>query len=236
MAIPAEQQQHRDDFGKAICAWMRICNFSQQTIHNMALCLKTEGPWGSQVSLVQRGKHDPKAQFWVAWGVLNKAIEAGDKSVFGSKHLYAEDGKALIRNPESASRQIQERLSYAKPFLTEHDKPATAADFFAIFIGELKPSAIYEQPIQLSDSDAEQLTQQYRDAFRKLAVSEMITPKEAWANIEPVCRELNMKTAQIQHFREVLIGLAEYTADQLNELSTNPAEKPAPGKALDMAS
>ncbi len=154
---------------------MRMCNFSQQTIHNMALCLGTEGPWNSQVSLVQRGKHDPKAQFWVAWGALNKAIEAGDKSVFTSKHLYDEDNKELVKSPESASRQILDKLDNAMPFLTEHDQPATASDFFSMFIGELKPSALYEQPIKVSDTDAEKLNQQYRDAFRKLAVAEMIS-------------------------------------------------------------
>ena len=212
---------------------MRMCNFSQQTIHNMALCLNTEGPWNSQVSLVCRGKHDPKAQFWVAWGVVNKAIESGDKSLFAPKHLYAKDGKELIKNPESASRQILDKLENAMPFLTEHDQPATASDLYSMFIGELQPAAIYTQPIAISDADAEKLTQQYRDAFRKLAISEMISTKEVWQKIEPACHELGMKLAQIKHFQEVLIGLADYTKDELMDLSTIANDKPLPSKALD---
>ena len=216
MAIPAKQLEHRMAFGRAVSAWMRMNNFSQQTLHDFAVAAETSGPWNSQMSLCQRGKLDAKPQFFVSFGELNHRISEGE-------HACVTD------------RRLKDKIKEAMPLLTEHDQPATAADLFAMFIGSMQPAAIYAQPIAISDADAESLTQQYRDAFRKAAVEEMISPKEVWQMIEPACKQLGMKAAQISHFREVLVGLADYSADELTELSTSPTEKPAPGKALDMA-
>ena len=217
MAIPADQQEHRIAFGKAVTAWMRMNSFSQQTIHDWATAAETTGPWNSQVSLAQRGKLDAKPQLFVAFGQLNQDLANG-------KLKYVTD------------RKLKDKLTEAMPFLTEHDEPATASDLFSMFIGELKPAAIYNQPIAIDQSTADKLTQKYRDQFRKMALEEMISPKEAWQLIEPHCKKLGMKAAQVKHFREVLVGFAEYTAEELTELSTTPAEAPSPGKALDMAS
>ena len=216
MAIPAEQLQHRIAFGKAVTAWMRMNGWSQQTIHDWASAASTEGPWNSQVSLLQRGKLDPKPQFWVAFGRLNQDLANG-------KLKYVTD------------RKLKDKLKEAMPLLTEHDEAATASDLFSMFIAELQPAAIYNQPIAIDQGTADKLTQKYRDQFRKMALEEMISPKEAWGLIEPHCKKLGMKAAQIKHFREVLVGFADYTAEELTELSTTPAEDPAPGKALDMA-
>ena len=169
----------------------------------------------------------------MSWGVLNKAIESGDKSLFAPKHLYDQDGKPLIKNPESASRQLIDRLENAMPFLTEHDKPATASDFYSMFIGELKASSIYEQPISLSDIDAERLTQSYREKFRQIALDQMISPKEVWQNLEPRCRDLGMDSSQVKHFQEILVGMADYTGDELTALTISAADKPIPSKVLD---
>ena len=66
--IPTEQQAHRIAFGKSITAWMRLNGWSQQTMHDAAKAWELQGPYGSQISLLQRGKHDPKPQFWVSLG------------------------------------------------------------------------------------------------------------------------------------------------------------------------
>ena len=177
MAVPADQLAHRIAFGKAISAWMRINNFSQQSIHDWASAAGTAGPWNSSTSLLQAkcGKLDPKPQFFVAFGQLNQ-------------DLASENLKYIT------DRKLKDRVTAAKPFLTEHEKPATATDFYSMFIGELQPAAIYSQPIALSDADAEKLTQQYRDAFRKAALHEMISPKELWAQLDPLAKDLGMTT------------------------------------------
>ena len=213
MAVPADQLAHRIAFGKAVSAWMRINNFSQQAIHDWAAAAETAGPWNSSVSLLQRGKLDPKPQFFVAFGTLNKHLAEGT-------YKYVTD------------RKLKDRLAQAMPFLTEHDKPATATDFYSMFIGELQPAAIYTQPIALSDSDAEQLTQRYRDAFRKAAMEEMISPKELWQQLEPKAKDMGMATAQVKHLQAVLVGFEEYTADELNELTRDPSKGPLPSELL----
>ena len=111
------------------------------------------------------------------------------------------------------------------PFLTEHDKPATATDFYSMFIGELQPAAIYTQPIAFSDNDAEQLTQRYRDAFRKAAMDEMISPKELWQQLEPKAKDMGMTTAQVKHLQAVLVGFEDYTAKELNELTRDTVSR-----------
>ena len=216
MGVPTEQQSHRDRLGKAVSAWMRLNSFSQQTIHDWATAAGTTGPWNSSVSLLQRGRLDPKGMFWVAFGQLNKDLAAGNLK-------YVTD------------RKLKDKLKDAMPFLTERDEPATATDFYSMFIGELQPAAIYLQPIAISEEDAEKLTLKYRDAFRSLAMDQMVTPKEAWATVEPHCQTLAMTAKQIIKMREVLIGMSDYSADDLTELSNAAGVEPAPGKALDMA-
>ena len=213
MAVPADQLAHRVAFGKAVSAWMRINNFSQQLIHDWASAAGTAGPWNSSTSLLQRGKLDPKPQFFVAFGQLNQDLANGNLK-------YVTD------------RKLKDRLAEAMPFLTEHDKPATATDFYSMFIGELQPAAIYTQPVALSDSDAEQLTQRYRDAFRKAAMDEMISPKELWQQLEPKARDMGMATAQVKHLQAILVGFEEYTADELNELTRDPSKGPLPSELL----
>ena len=213
MAVPADQLAHRIAFGKAVSAWMRINNFSQQLIHDWASAAGTAGPWNSSTSLLQRGKLDPKPQFFVAFGQLNQDLANGNLK-------YVTD------------RKLKDRLAEAVPFLTEHDKPATATDFYSMFIGELQPAAIYTQPVALSDSDAEQLTQRYRDAFRKAAMDEMISPKELWQQLEPKAKDMGMATAQVKHLQAVLVGFEEYTADELNELTRDPSKGPLPSELL----
>ena len=216
MGIPTEQQAHRERLGKAVTAWMRLNGFSQQTIHDWATAAGTAGPWNSSVSLLQRGLLDCKGQFWVAFGQLNKDLAEGNL-----KYVTA--------------RKLKDKLADAMPFLTERDEPATATDFYSMFIGELQPAAIYLQPIAISNEDAEKLTTRYRETFRSLAMDQMITPKEAWSAVEPHCQTLAMTARQITKMREVLIGVSDYSADDLAELSSGAGEEPAPGKALDMA-
>ena len=71
-----------------------------------------------------------------------------------------------------------------------------------------------------------------RDAFRKAALDEMISPKELWAQLEPLARDLGMTTAQAKHLQAVLIGLDDYTADQLMELTRDMTSGPLPSQLL----
>ena len=195
---------------------MRLNNFSQQNIHDWAVAAGTAGPWNSSISLAQRGKLDPKAGFWEAFGQLNRHLAEG-------QYQYVTD------------RRLKDKLIEAQPLLTHDDRPATATDLFSMFIGEQPTAELYSQPVALTDADAAKLTEQYQTRFRKLAVDLMIPPKEAWERVEPHCKKLGMSAKQIQLMREVLIGIAEYTAADLNDLTCGAGQDPLPGKALHMA-
>ena len=54
---------------------MRKNGFSQQSPHDWAKANDHQGPWNSQMSMLQRGMLDPKATFWVSLGAWNWAIQ-----------------------------------------------------------------------------------------------------------------------------------------------------------------
>lgn len=231
MAIPSNQQSHRDALGKAFTVWMNLCDFSQQTIHNMALCLGTEGPWNSQISLFQRAKLDMKTQFWVSLGTLNQAIESGDKSLFGPKHLYSKDGQPLIKNPESASRAIIDKLENAMPFYTADDQVAKASDFFAMFVGEQELNEAYTSQKVYSATEATEINEMCRKGFRKIAEDQMMNGREAWEKLRPLCTGMGPK--QLDKFRSVLSGWEDWTVDEVNELTPPGGALGLPAQALD---
>ena len=216
MAIPADQLEHRKRLGKAVSAWMRLNGFSQQTIHDWASAAGTNGPWNSSVSLLQRGKLDCKGQFWVAFGQLNNDLAEGNLK-------YVTD------------RKLKDKLKEATPFLTAAGHPATATDFFSMFIGEDMPNDLYEKPSELTEDDAARYTSKYREQFRNMAIDQMLPPRDLWQAIEPHCKKLGMTANQINLMRGVLVEIAEYTPDDLMELTMGRDEEPLPGKALDMA-
>ena len=192
---------------------MRLSNLSQQNVHDFATYLGTEGPWNSQISLLQRGKHDPKAQFWVSFGALNKAL--------------ADDELLIVTDI-----RLREKLKEAMPLLTEDGSVATASQLFAMFIGEHKASSLYAMPIQLSDEEAAQASQDYRERFRKAVISSMTSPREVWDQMQPHCIELGMTSTQANRFREVLVGLGDYTGEELTELTRTAADEPIPSQVL----
>ena len=108
MAIPPDQQAHRDALGKAVTVWMKRNGWSQQTFHDWATAAGSEGPWNSQMSLYSRGRLDPKSQFWVSIGRFNAAVASQDF-------------------PCVTNRNLRDRLTDAQPFLNAHGAPASAA-------------------------------------------------------------------------------------------------------------
>jgi hypothetical protein len=212
--IPAEYQAYRNDLGKAIARWMKSNSWSQQTFHDWAVAAGSEGPWNSQVSLWQRGKLDPKSHFWVGVGRFNAAVAAQDF-------------------PYATSRSLRDRLTNAEPFLTADGRQASAADFFAMFIGEQPINDCYLTPEPepvLTDADGKALSELCRDAFRRTATSQMFSPKEAWDSLAPHCS--TMSSEEIARFREVLAGWSDWSGEEATALSA-PGQRSKPARALD---
>ena len=194
--IPAEQQQHRDALGRAITVWMRKNGWSQQTFHDWAKAAGSEGPWNSQISLLQRGKHDPKALFWVGMGAFNSAI-------------------AEQQFPPEAARALKDRLAGAEPFLLDNGTPATAADFFGLFIGEIPISDAYASTVFFTSDEAKVISAQIRNAYRTQALERMVPPAEAWETLLPYMDDLS--AARLEQLRSVLSGWSEFDAADLQD-------------------
>lgn len=213
-SIPAEQQKHRDALGRAITIWMRKNGWSQQTFHDTAKLMGTEGPWNSQISLCQRGRLDSKALFWVGLGAFNA--------------LVAE--QAI---PKEASRALRDRLSGSEPFLLDRGTPAKAADFFAMFIGEAPIPEAYGASYlpNYTEDDAAGISQMCRDAFRRIATDNLQTPKEAWDDLKPHCAGL-LSISEITRLREVLSGWGDWTVEEVIAQSV-PGQLGRPAQALE---
>jgi hypothetical protein len=212
--IPAEQQLNRDAFGKAFTVWMKRNGWSQQTFHDFSLAIgNVGGVWNSQASLLARGKLDCKPQFWVALGRLNAAVAAQDFSAV-------------------TARGLRDRLKTAEPFITADGRPATASDFFSLFIGEAPIADEYLAPEPepvLTDGDAKGLSEMCREAFRRIATDQMLNPKEAWEGLKPFCSMLT--ATELDRFREVLAGWSDWSGDEATALSV-PGELDRPTQAL----
>jgi hypothetical protein len=194
--IPAEQQQHRDALGRAITVWMRKNGWSQQTLHDWAKAAGSEGPWNSQISLLQRGKHDPKSLFWVGMGSFNAAV-------------------AEQQFPAPASRALKDRLLGSEPFLLDDGTPASATDFFGLFIGEIPIPQAYAATVVFTNDEAKVLSAQIRNAYRAQALERMAPPAEAWDTLLPYMEGLS--ATRLEQLRSVLSGWSEFDAGDLQD-------------------
>ena len=205
----------RTALGQAYKRWMRVHNLSQQVPHDWAKAVGSEGPWNSQVSLFTQSpcKLDPKAGFWVALGRFNAAIAAQEFTGV-------------------TSRTLLDKLKAAKPFTHDDGELVTACDFFGMFIGEVPIPAAYAVTKRVyTENDVAGINEMCRVAFRKVAEDQLLSPKEAWDKLKPLCT--GMKAAQIDKFRSVLSGWEEWTLDEIIELTPDGDALGLPAQALD---
>lgn len=206
----------RRSFGLAYKAWMHKHSISQQMPHDWALATGSEGPWNSQMSLLttdnDEKRLDPKSQFWTGLGAFNAAIESG-------------------KIPGDLKRRTFDALKDAMPFVTADDRIATSTDFFSMFIGEQEINAQYVAVRVYTADDIPGITQMCRDAFRRIAEDQMISPKEAWDKLKPLCEGMN--ATQIDKFRSVLSGWDEWSIEEITALTPVGDALGLPAQALD---
>lgn len=197
--ISPEQQAHRDAFGRALSVWMKQQGWSQQIPHDWGVAQAGEhgsssGPHNSQISLTQRGKHDPKPQFFVSLGAFNAAVAAQD---LGS----------------ITARSLMDRLKGAEPFFMEDGTAARACDFFAMFVGDAPIPKRYDATErQLTQQEVATINEQLRSDFRDGAKARNLTPAEAWPLL---WKSLSLPTRIRPKLKEVLSGWSEFTAQEL---------------------
>lgn len=203
--IPPDQLEIREQLGKAVGSWMRRNKWSQQVFHDWALAVGSEGPWNSQISLLLRGKHDPKALFWLAMGRFNEAVAGGDLRQVKDQKLKA-------------------RILDADPFLTSLGEPATATDFFGMFVGQADIPQDYLIAAELTDEECKDIGEKARKLFRSYAEDQLITPKEAWESLSKVCSAEGITGAQAKTFQRVLGGWADWTPDDIGAMRIDPID------------
>ena len=197
VAIPPEQQAHREALGRAITIWFRQNDWSQQTPHEWALAAGADGPWNSQVSLCTRGLHDPKAAFWVALARFNRAVADQDL-------------------PPKLKARIRDQLRDAKPFTLNDGSVAAAADLFGMFIGELPIPDAYARALVFTAAQAKEISEQHQAAFRAQAKAHMLSPADAWRELQPLLGDLT--PPQQEALRDVLSGWETWQPEQLADV------------------
>ena len=216
----------RTALGQAYKRWMRLNNFSQQVGHDLSKAaqdagLTPEGSpplaiWNSQCSLFTQSpkcRLDPKAGFFQSLGTFNAAIAA----------------QAF---PPGLSRALLDKLKAASPMLDDNGKVIDATGFFGMFIGELPIPAAYAVTKRIyTEGDVPGINEMCREGFRRIATDQLLSPKEAWDKLKPLCA--GMKAAQIDKFRSVLSGWEEWTLDEIIELTPDGDALGLPAQALD---
>ena len=131
----------KQTFGSAIARWFRQNDWPQKICERWSECdgRGIKGPWASQISQVVHGRLDPRTIFFDALGDFNHAVAEQD-----------------LTRIQQVDQELYERLAAGKPFLLDDRQPATATDFFSMFVGEMLVPDFYRGN-EFTDADVEAL-------------------------------------------------------------------------------
>jgi len=192
----ANQQSHREAFGKAITLWMKLNGWSQQVTDDFGKAVGQPGPHNSQISQLQNAKLNPKSEFWVCLGAFNQAVAAQDLK-------------------EIKTRALMDRLKGADAFLLDDGTPARGTDFFSMFIGEMPIPAPYRHAA--APASQEQVTKandQLRKHFLAGAWARELEPDVA---MKQLWKTISLPTKERPRLKKVLAGWDEYSAAELED-------------------
>ena len=163
-----QEEDPSTTFGKGHSGWRNNFAFlSIQNIHDTNQARNAKGPHNSQVNLLEKGKLDPKKQFWYSLEEMNKEI-ANEK-----KFLY-------IKNIT-----LRERLINAKPFLTHDGRVANRGDFVLMFLGMQPIREEYlKVKVKLTNEFLNTFANSLKENFEAIALDEVISTKDAWKKLK----------------------------------------------------
>jgi len=192
----------RIKFGKVMKIWFSRNDWPQDVPHKLSSFIPTGGPWNSQISTAMSAKLDPKVGFFLACGEFNRVI-------------------AEQKFPGITDTRLISMITGATPLIGDDGQVFKATDFFALYTGILDVPIGYQLPQlpELTDLEAKRVCEKLRETFVGIARRNMFTSMEAWKNMEPALGSLT--EAQKSHFRDVLSGWADYTAEELNAMPAN---------------
>jgi len=163
MSTPYKFIQTRADFGKAILTCFKKNDWPQSITESVAKEIGIEGgPWASQVSTAINGKLDPKPAFFIAFGIFNAYIHAGDFSKIKDINL-------------------RDKLKGSKAFTHNNGRPFDGADFFKLFTGLIEvPKKYKTNRYEFNDKDLKEYQKAMIEHTMKIKRQEMLKPKEFW--------------------------------------------------------
>ena len=163
MSTPYKFIQTRADFGKAILTWFKKNDWPQSITESVAKEIGIEGgPWASQVSTAINGKLDPKPAFFIAFGMFDAYIHAGDFSKIKDINL-------------------RDKLKGSKAFTHNNGRPFDGADFFKLFTGLIEvPKKYKTEGNEFNDANLREYQKLMIEHTVKIKRQEMLKPKEFW--------------------------------------------------------
>ena len=200
MSTPYKFIQVRADFGQYILTWFKRNEWAQGITEQVAKEIGIEGgPWASQVSTAINGKLDPKAAFFIAFGMFNIYIHAGDFS-------------------KIKDQSLKEKLKGSKAFTHNNGRPFDGADFFRLFTGLIEVPKKYKQAEgKITDKEIKEYSDLMRKHFLKIKRTEMLSPKETWDLFMKQPYTKTMREDDIEYLNDVLRDDADLTYDFLLE-------------------
>ena len=168
MSTRLEETPEREIFGKVIKRWFTQNSWPQAVPERWAKQVGSPGPWASQMSqCMNKGQIDPKPAFFVAMGNFNAAVVERDWRPF------AED------------RWVVDHLKDATPLCHDNGVPFDGADFFRLYVGQLKPpSSMGSFSLdEFSDLGAEEFSIAAAATFQQLAREEMLSARDLWQRL-----------------------------------------------------
>ena len=179
--------------GSALKAHRKSYGLSQTDFDRWAKETKSKGPYGSQISMAERGKLIPQPQFFCSLADFYMA-------------LHKQSFKGL-------SKDLAERLSNAGPFLNHKGKPASAEDLFSMYVGHQPISDRYApQGNDMQQAEVDAIGRLIVRLFEGHCDAMGLTRADGFSSL--MSYYPNAKPADSVRSQGVLTGMAPYTLDE----------------------
>ena len=183
--------------GLALRTHRKTYGLSQTDFDKWAKETQSKGPYGSQISMAERGKLIPQPQFFCSLADFYMA-------------LHKQSFKGL-------SKELAERLRNAGPFLNHKGKPASAADLFEMYVGHQKPNEAYllvpQAPVEPSEAFA--INGFIVRLFESHCKALDVTRQEGFQALMTFYP--NSKPADHQRIQGVITGFEPFTTEELTQ-------------------
>lgn len=192
---------------------MKAADLSQDAIQDMSRLLGLNGPYNSQMSLLQNGRLDPKAKFFFYLAKVNHFID------LCTKHQYKKQTGPQI--DAAFQDMVVDRAAAAHPYLNDKGEPANGADFLLMFFGEAPLDSRYTAPPPLSTRETELRKKELSELIKLIKREEVLTAKEILALL---VRTQILEVQQCNALRDVIIGDAEYNDEFHHQVGATAIE------------